>query len=418
MIDHTKFFFIYGLGISGLSCLKFFRNFNYKFKAYDDQNYLNDILKLNEKCNINNIKKILDKVDFIIVSPSINIDEHNILKNFKIKIIIDLDLLGSIIPNKIKLIGITGTEAKSTVCSYLNDLLNINSNSILIGNFGKTILDKKNIFNILKKINYLVIELSSYQLDKVQKLSLDIALITNLSVDHLKYHKSYNHYIKSKINIINLLKKNSKLLITKDVKKVLKYNNFKILKSFQIYNSNNKYINTQDPFFNINISTVDSVLNYFNLSLNIKSIKSLKSLPFRNELIVNTKKLKIINDSKSTNISNSIKTFNLIPNKNKILILGGIFKNHYEKLPKINNSTILFFNSSSEVISNFIDHKNCNLIKFLNLKETIIFISYFIKSNPNKLTILFSPGGESFDMFQNYLDRGLQFNKLIKKYIK
>ena len=69
-------------------------------------------------------------------------------------------------------------------------------------------MDKKNISNYLSKIDILIIELSSYQLDKVKFLKLHYGLITNIYIDHLDYHKNVKNYIRSKFRIQDLLYKN------------------------------------------------------------------------------------------------------------------------------------------------------------------------------------------------------------------
>ena len=107
------------------------------------------------------------------------IGKNHFLYKFKKQILIDLDFLSLELSSQ-KTIGITGTEGKSTICSYINEFLSKKYRSKIIGNFGDTILDKKNLKNFLSKIDFLIIELSSYQLDKVKFLKLDYALITNI----------------------------------------------------------------------------------------------------------------------------------------------------------------------------------------------------------------------------------------------
>ena len=124
-----------------------------------------------------------------------------------------------------------------------------------------------------------------------------------------------------------------------------------------------------------------------------------------------------MNDSKSTNLLNSINTFNSIKIKNKILILGGILKNNDINIPRLLNSTILIFGNDKDHFFNKLQNKNSKIIKFLDLKSLIIFLSFFINSDKNKKIILFSPGGESFDSYSDFVERGNHFNYLIKKYI-
>ena len=86
----------------------------------------------------------------------------------------------------------------------------------IIGNFGNTVLDKVNLKKYLSKIDILIIELSSYQLDKIKYLKLHYALITNIFSDHLDYHKNINNYIISKFRIQNFLHKDSYLFLSKN----------------------------------------------------------------------------------------------------------------------------------------------------------------------------------------------------------
>ena len=114
-----------------------------------------------------------------------------------LNLLIDLDFLSLEISSQ-KILGLTGTEGKSSTCSYLNQILSKKYNTKIIGNFGNTILDKKNLVKYLSKIDILIIELSSYQLDKLKFLKLHYALITNIFSDHLDYHKNIKNYICNK----------------------------------------------------------------------------------------------------------------------------------------------------------------------------------------------------------------------------
>jgi len=417
LIDFTKFFFIYGLGVSGKSVVKFLRNYNCSFSSIDDNRSKNNFLFKNEYCQINNLTKMLNKSSYIVASPSIDIDLHPVLSKFKDKVITDIDILGSLIPDKVKVIAITGTEGKSSVCNYLNEVLNKKSKSILLGNIGRTILHKKNIKSVIHNYDYIIFELSSYQLDKIKYLKINIGCITNLYPDHLIYHKTYRNYIKSKLSISNLLKKKGIIFINKNTSNEISNNKFSLNDNFKIYKTK-KFINGSDSYFiNENVSSLYSITSYLKYSFKIFDILKIKNLPFRNQIIYNKNNLKILNDSKSTNLLNSINTFNSIKIKNKILILGGILKNNDINIPRLLNSTILIFGNDKDHFFNKLQNKNSKIIKFLNLKSLIIFLSFFINSDKNKKIILFSPGGESFDSYNDFIERGNHFNYLVKKYI-
>ena len=417
MIDFTKLFFIYGLGVSGKSVVKFLRNYNCSFSAIDDNKLKNKFLLKNEYCQINNLTKILNKSSYIVVSPSIDIDVHPVLSKFKDKVITDIDILGSLIPDKVKVIAITGTEGKSSVCNYLDEVLNKKFKSILLGNIGRTILHKKNIKNIILNYDYMIFELSSYQLDKIKYLKINIGCITNLYPDHLIYHKTYRNYIKSKLSISNLLKKKGIIFINKNTSNEILNNKLSLNNNFKIYKTK-KFINDNDSFFiNENVSSLYSITSYLKFSFKISDILKINNLPFRNQIIYNKNNLKILNDSKSTNLLNSINTFNSIKIKNKILILGGKLKNNDIDIPRILNSTILIFGNDKDHFLHKLQNTNSKVIRFLNLESLIIFLSFFINLDNNNKIILFSPGGESFDTYSDFIERGNHFNYLVKKYI-
>lgn len=416
MINFNKNFFVYGLGISGLSVVKFFRNNSYNFKAIDDDPIKNKLLHKNEYCKNNNIIKELDNSSYIVVSPSINTTIHPILFKYKNKIIIDIDILGSLLSDKIKIIAITGTEGKSSVSNYLYNILKKKNKSILLGNIGKTVLQKKDIKNSINRYEYIIFELSSYQLDKVKHLKIDIGCITNLYPDHLKYHKSYNCYIKSKLLIKNILKKNGKILINKKTYKEINDNKIILSDNFNVYKNNFSHNYNTNSILSENLSTLFALMSSLGLKFNISDISKIKILPFRNQIIVNTKYLKIYNDSKSTNLLNSVMTFNTIKSKNKILILGGKLKDGFINLPNISNSVILIFGSDKNNFSNMLNCTKSKIIKFYNLDDLVLFLSLATKIDKNKKIILFSPGGESFDAYANFMDRGRRFNSLVNKF--
>tara|TARA_X000000368_G_C23053122_1_gene722456 strand:+ start:1906 stop:3177 length:1272 start_codon:yes stop_codon:yes gene_type:complete len=419
VLDFKKKFFVYGLGVSGRSVVHFFRNNNIYFKATDDVDLKKKILKGKEKSSKKNINSELIKSDYIVVSPSINIKNHKILLKFKEKIIIDIDIIFSIISKKTKLIGITGTEGKSSVCFFLNNLLNLNYKSVILGNFGNTVLQRKNIIKELIKYDFIIFELSSYQLHKIKFLKLDIATITNLYPDHLNYHKSYKSYIRCKLKISKLLKSNSKLYINHNAKNEIIKNKISLPVNLHLYKNFNFESSIQIPFYKENLSLAFLIASSLKTNIKYKNIKLFKTLPFRFEEIINNKKLKIYNDSKSTNLTNSIISFNKIPKGNKILILGGILKKNTHTLPLLKGNAILIFGKYADIIHDQISKKSINskIFKFYNLEYLIIFLSFLLKIYNSKVTILFSPGGESFDQYTNFEDRGTHFNKLIRKYI-
>ena len=192
-------FLVYGLGITGLSVIKFFKKNNIKnFQVWDD-NQKNLFKYYKPK----NLIKSLNDVDYIILSPGISLIKNKKLLKFKEKIITDLDLF-YLTNNKLISIVVTGTNGKSTTCKLLAHLLKTNNFKIALGgNIGRPILDLKYTKNC-----FVIIEASSFQLSHSKFICPDYALFLNITNDHLDWHGSMNNYLNSKLKIFKLQKKN------------------------------------------------------------------------------------------------------------------------------------------------------------------------------------------------------------------
>ena len=410
MIDLKKKFLIYGFGISGKSISKYLKRKKVYYKIYDD--YL-DLSKNKDSIDLGYFKKNIKLFDYFVVSPSIKIDKKHILYAHQKKILIDLDFLSLELNNQI-VIGVTGTEGKSTICFYLFQYLSNFYNPIIIGNYGNTILDKHNIQSLLNKTKVIIVELSSYQLDKIKYLRLNHAVITNIYHDHLRYHGSFLNYVKSKFKIQSLLVDNGYLHISnldkRRYSKLIKINPNNI-NLFSNLNIKNKIFGFDINLHNKYVSQRTLLTSGLKYNQNIK----LKNLPFRNELIDNKSDFMIINDSKSTNLENSLLKINQINLNQKIIILGGIPKKSINKKNKVKNSLVLIFGPNRFSIVEKLDFNNSKFFTFIDLERLFKFLNVVIHQLKIDI-ILFSPGGESFDQFKNYSHRGLIFNKYIKKF--
>jgi len=415
-IFYKKKILIYGLGKSGLSVLKFLKR-NNEITTHDD------------KIKVDNKKITKIKFDYIIISPGIDIDKCNLSKflnkNSK-KIYTDLDIFYNIhkINNKIT---ITGTNGKSTTAKILYDVLRDQKVDVrLVGNIGNPILLEKKVTNR----TVFVIEASSYQLEYSKLFKSNISLILNISPDHLERHKTINKYISAKFKLIkNQSKKDIAILNIKNfyIKRELESKNYlpKVIKvkkdidSIFLKKINNQYFNTEGNKENLKfILEVAKILNLKKDPL-VKTLKKFKGLKYRQEIIFQSNKLTIINDSKATTFSSSLSLLKSL--KNVYWIVGGQAKKGDKLLlskKNCKNIQAYIFGASK----NFFISKLKKLMKyesFLELKSLVKKLSLDIKLDNGKThkTILFSPSAASFDNFKNFEKRGEYFNKLIKKYI-
>ena len=417
---------IYGLGKSGLSTYSYLKKNNI-ISLYDDR----IIAKKNIKDTHTTYKEIIKKeFDCIIISPGIDINNCKLsrfLKKNHKKIYTDLDIFYSRYAFNQK-ITITGTNGKSTTAKLLYDILKDQKKDVrLVGNIGNPVLLEKKI----KKDTLFVIEASSYQLEYSKLFKTNISLILNISPDHLERHKTINKYVSAKFKLIKNQSKNDiAILNTKNfyIKRKLKQKKFapsilkieKYISDRFIKKIDNHYFDTDGNKENLTfVLKVSKILKLKN-NLLLKSLKNFKGLSFRQEIIHNSRFLKIINDSKATSFSSSEKLLKSL--KNVYWIIGGLPKKGDKFLLKKNDCKkikLYIFGKNQKFFINKL--KNKMVFKsFLNLKSLIAKVFLDIKNENNfiKKTILFSPASASFDSFKNFEERGKYFNKLIKNYIK
>ncbi|WP_440936812.1 UDP-N-acetylmuramoyl-L-alanine--D-glutamate ligase [Candidatus Pelagibacter sp.] len=410
---------IYGLGKSGISSFRFLRN-----KA---DIYLFDDLKNTHPKQISKLKLLKIKFDIIIISPGINIFNCKLSKFLKLnkkKIYTDLDVFFTFFKNKY--ITITGTNGKSTTAKILYEVLKDQKKDVrLIGNIGNPPLNEKKI----SKNTIFVIEASSYQLDYSQLFSSKYSIILNIKPDHLERHKTLQNYVDAKFKLLDSQSKSCLAFVKRDdvlISRKLKTKKFnsKIVKVNTKKNYNdfleikNKYFltesNRENLSFIIELAKKLKLKNY----LLQKTIKNFKGLKYRQQIIIQNKNLTIINDSKSTSFSSSVGMLKKAPNI--LWLLGGIYKKGDKlelKKKDLCNVTAFIYGENK----NFFIKQLRSKVKFknyLNLEDAVKNVFSIIKTNRSiKYTILFSPCAASFDSFKNFEERGLYFNRLVKRFM-
>ena len=212
-------FLVYGLGLTGKSVINFFeRNNITNYQLWDDKDKI-----LHKGKRPKNLDKILNEVDYIVLSPGISLKKSKNKKKlikYKNKIITDLDLV-FLFKKFLKSIVVTGTNGKSTTCKIIYHILKKNNfKPLLGGNIGTPILSLK-----IKKNNFLVIEASSFQLAHSKFISPDFALLLNITNDHLDWHGNMKNYISSKLKIFMNQNKYQFSLINKNLKAYYKKKN-------------------------------------------------------------------------------------------------------------------------------------------------------------------------------------------------
>ncbi len=390
---------IYGLGLSGNSCLKYLKK-NNNVKVFDD-----NILLKNEKykkffLNKNEIFKL--EFDYIVLSPGIDIQKCKLnkylLKNRE-KIITELDIFYLTYPDN-KKITITGTNGKSSTCQMLYKIFSSNKLDVrLVGNIGNSPLSELKI----KKKTIFIIEASSYQISYSKYFKTDYAVILNLSIDHLERHNNLKNYAHAKIKLICDQKKYKLSYIERDCIIINKYLskkkvNSKLVKitynkdSFFKKKINNSYLLDRNSLNNIHF--VYKISKKFKIS-DFKIFKSLnlfKGLKFRKQIIYNKTNLKIINDSKSTSFSS---TNGLLSSYDNIYwIVGGMFKKGdkfiLEKRYYKNIKAYIIGSNKKYFVNQFKNKIKFKYLKFLN-KAILTIVEELKKDKKKKQSYLVQP---------------------------
>ena len=199
---------ILGAGLSGMAAAKILSNSKANIFVFDDKKDKPNFVRKKSWKNYNLWP--WERLTALVVSPGIPINSKNkhlairLAVENKVRIINEIDLFFETKPEA-KIIGITGTNGKSTTAALLFHILKFNKIKCVIGgNYGFPACGIKDP----GKRGIIILELSSYQLDGAKNLSLDLATITNITQDHLDYHETFKKYKFAKLKIINFLKEN------------------------------------------------------------------------------------------------------------------------------------------------------------------------------------------------------------------
>ncbi len=408
-----------------------------------------EVILLDKPFHINNFTPWLGRISKIIVSPGIDW-EHAALKELRNK---NINMQGEIELawerlNHISTIGITGTNGKTTVTNMLNHVLKLNGlNTAMGGNIGKALskiaLESKS--KNYQKLNWLVLELSSYQIEGSQKIKPNIGIWTTFTPDHLERHKNIENYFnikrslleKSSIRIYNsddtYLSKKRKELPEGTWIGINNQSSYSQCPKFWI-DSKGYIFENQKQLFHTSLLRIPGKHNLQNLLLVIaaareigldhssiaKSINSFEAIPHRLEYLGKIDNLKFYNDSKATNFDSSVTALRSVPTP-IILIAGGQQKkgDHLSWVQQIKQTTngIVLFGCSAKKLKEKIQRSSyqAEIIVKQNLEDATK-TAIDIAKKTNSKSILLSPGCSSFDQYQNFEERGDHFKKIVKRY--
>ena len=427
---------ILGLGITGLSVARFFFKKDISFRIADSRQEP-PMLDIAEKESVLSdshfgewSKSLLEGVTEIIISPGISEAESIVdwSRQQSVPIISDIELFGRYA--KAPIIGITGSNGKSTVTQLLGEMaIADGKNAIICGNIGKPVMD-----SLSDEAELYVVELSSYQLDYTNKLSLLTGVITNITPDHLDRYSNFSDYISSKLSIYSYCKFQV-INLNDDSLRDLSGHNFYAVESvddrcdfsanrigdlYEVLHKG-KFLLTSDELKVVGRHNIENLLaaltlgHRFGLTLKVmvQAAIDFKGLEHRLEFVSTINDIDYYNDSKSTNAISSITAVNALFEKynNLILISGGISKKEdYSEFFKLINEKVNAVVLIGECSSDFSKQITAPHVEVVDsMKKAVSMATSMAEGG----AVLLSPGCASFDMFSDFNERGDVFKRFV-----
>jgi len=439
---YKKKVLVIGLGDTGQSVLHFLADKGCVVTAIDTRTIVNgfeEIKKIYKEVKFfiggSFGKNIIQDIDLIVISPGVSLKETYVQEalNLGIPVVGDIEIFAQVKSVPSKVIGITGSNGKTTVTSLVGDLLKASNISTIVGgNIGIPIL---NTLNQTAPDVY-VLELSSYQLETTYSLVLDSAAILNISEDHMDRYDSIEEYAKAKYRIFNHAKKC--ILNRDDAYLKSKIKNDSITFGTDLDEKNYSIKKNGEQYFiakgNVEIVSLDHIklkgshniqnvmaalalCESFNISASViaKVLSEFKAPPHRVEYIDSISGVDFYNDSKGTNVGATIAAIQSM-NKPILLIAGGDGKNQ-DFQPLLSPSkgrvkNISLIGKDADIMRKIFSTESIPVTIEKNIEDAVIKSFGIAKTGD---VILLSPACASTDMFKNYVERGNIFKECVMK---
>lgn len=439
---------VIGMGKTGIAAARFFGKQGAKVIVTDEQPIdkwgaeFEQIAK--EKwLEIGNYNaRILTGACIVVPSPGVPPQNDLLVEALKknIPVISEIEMAYRFL--KVPLIAVTGTNGKTTTTTLLGEILKRSGKKTFVGgNIGNPLIE---YVDGSQEDDFIVAEISSFQLQWIDKFRPFIAVLLNITCDHINYHGSFAEYRRIKTRVFaNQTKADFAILNAADPEQeeiasiinaqVIKFSSKRVLQKGIFIKKNNIVFRMpgapgtkeeQYPLSIINLPGLHNVENVMAAIMTarfcgcsreniIAAVSAFRGLPHRIEFAGEKNSIKFYDDSKGTNVGSverALETFD----KPVILLLGGRDKDgDFETLrPLLKTKTkkVILFGEARERIASLIG-KDTPLVKKNKLKEAVESAYQDAQSDD---VILLSPGCASFDEFANYKERGNFFKEVVK----
>ena len=442
-------FLIMGLGVTGESAIKTLRGKTAGIFVYEDKTQFEIKEELKNKAlediKIFDVDRDLlpEEIDVIVKSPGIN-PRHKLLieaSKFEIPVYSDIELAYRLFPDRIY-IAVTGTNGKTTTSILAGQALTEGGHKVsVVGNVGVGILEA---IVDSKPGDIFVVEASSFQLEHTTSFKPKAAAITNITPDHLDWHGSMDAYVSSKSRIfynqgyedVLVLNYEDPILreLSKKVKsRILWFSSRQNLKKGIFiedrwivcdWESKHEKVISLTEIQIPGIHNIENIMTVIGLSVSVgvsmidirSAVKRFKGVPHRIELVSTINGTKYYNDSKGTNPDSSIKAIEAV-SEPIILIAGGYDKgsDFTELLAsfKQKGKALILIGKTGEKI--FAESRKVGIDKVFIVKDMDEAVKTAFRISTPGDTVLLSPACASWDMYNNYEERGDHFRTIVHK---
>ena len=436
---------VVGLGETGQSCLRYLADKDIQIVAMDSNSQSKKLAELKSQYPTAEFitgtfdSEALLASDLIVLSPGVpkNTDEIATASQAAVPVVGDIELFAHEIDDS-KVISITGSNGKSTVTALCGELLkSAGIDAQIGGNIGYPALDLLD-----EPADVYVLELSSFQLESTYSLNSSVAVILNISPDHMDRYDSIDDYIKAKQRVFNQATNlvynradQNTYPVANNASKIISFglDEPKSREDFGILNiagqdwlcqGNNKLvvasslrIKGQHNQLNALAAMALAYLIGADLEKTKSALIEFKGLEHRFEYVGNWNGVDWINDSKGTNPGATLASIIGQP-KSIVLIVGGDGKGaDFSILSEAINdhvNAVVLFGRDAWLVEKILP-ANIPRSSAADLEEAIASANKFATQNS---MVLFSPACASFDMFKNYIERGNAFKTAVIEYFK
>lgn len=446
----NKSVLVVGLGISGKGAVSLLKELGAKIYLYD-ANSDNDKEELIKQLNIAKSSNVflgefpitvLNDIEYLVLSPGISIDSPFIIqaKKLGVKVIGEIELAYALCKGKI--IAITGTNGKTTTTALVGAIMkNFQENVFVVGNIGTSFAST--VLNTTKD-SITVAEISSFQLETIDKFKPNVSAVLNVTPDHLNRHHTMLNYLDVKMSIVKNQDQNDVCVLNLEDEYIKNYSK-NINTRVMFFSSKNKvengiYLEEGKILLNregktdlfcktselklIGIHNYENVMAAIAIALSIgvpehiikETIVNFESVEHRIEYVTSKDNIVYYNDSKGTNPDASIKAINAMPTQT-VLIAGGYDKGaNYDEWVNSFGEKIKCLVLIGETKFNIAEAAKRNGYTNILFAETL---EQAVKMAANAAipgeSVLLSPACASWGMFKDYEQRGRMFKEYVNR---